>query len=121
MLPFVHPFTAIVAAPTSYGKIRFRLIDNIPTVIYPPSTKIVSRYGEYQELFRRYPQIQLREGLPNIENFDGREPTLVIIDDLMQETNETVSNMFTKGSHHRNMSVVFLVQNLFPKTSLHEP
>jgi len=44
----------------------------------------------------------------------------VIIDDLMQETNETVANMFTKGSHHRNISVVFLAQNLFPKTSLRE-
>jgi len=45
---------------------------------------------------------------------------LVIIDDLMQETNETVANMFTKGSHHRNVSVVFLAQNLFPKTCLRE-
>jgi len=33
----------------------------------------------------------------------------------MQDTNETVANMFTKGSHHRNVSVVFLAQNLFPK------
>ena len=33
----------------------------------------------------------------------------------MQETNETVANMFTKGAHHRNISVVFLAQNLFPK------
>ena len=39
----------------------------------------------------------------------------MIIDDLMQETNDTVANMFTKGSHHRNISVVFLAQNLFPK------
>ena len=44
-----------------------------------------------------------------------REPTLLIIDDLMQETNDTVANMFTKGSHNRNISVVFLAQNLFPK------
>jgi len=33
----------------------------------------------------------------------------------MQETNETVANLFTKGSHHRNVSVVYLAQNLFPK------
>ena len=39
----------------------------------------------------------------------------MIIDDLMQEINETVANMFTKGSHHRYISVVFLAQNLFPK------
>ena len=28
---------------------------------------------------------------------------------------ETVANLFTKGSHHRNVSVVFLAQNLLPK------
>ena len=54
-------------------------------------------------------------GLPDIDDFDGREPTLLVIDDLMQESNESVANLFTKGSHHRNISVVFLAQNLFPK------
>ena len=63
----------------------------------------------------QYPHTEFHQGLPNIEDFDGKEPTLVIIDDLMQETNETVAKMFTKGSHHRNISVVFLTQNLFPK------
>ena len=50
-----------------------------------------------------------------MDNFDGREPILLIVDDLMQETNETIANLFTKGSHHRNVSVLFLMQNLFPK------
>jgi len=115
MLPFVHPFTAIVAGPTSCGKTRFlfRLIDNARTTIYPLPAKIVYCYGEYQELFHQYPRIQFSEGFPDIGDFD--ELTLLIIDDLMQETNETIANMFTKGSHHRNVSVVFFAQNLFPK------
>jgi len=50
-----------------------------------------------------------------MNNFDGNEPVLLIIDDLMQETNESVVNLFTKGSHHRNVSVMYLAQNLFPK------
>ena len=50
-----------------------------------------------------------------MEDFDGSQPTLLIVDDLMIETNEEIANMFTKGSHHRNASVVFLVQNLFHK------
>jgi len=33
----------------------------------------------------------------------------------MHETNETIANMFTKGSHHINVSIVFLAQNLFRK------
>jgi len=83
-------------------------------MISPSPAKMVYCYGEYQQLFNQYPHIEFHEGLPNIADFDGREPTLVI-DDLMQETNETVANMFTKGSNHRNISVAFLAQNLFPK------
>jgi len=117
MLPFIHPFTAIVAGPTCCGKTRFvfRLIDTTPSLISPSPAKTVYFYGEYQQLFNQCPHIEFHQGLPNIEDFDGEEPTLVIIDDLMQETNETVANMFTKGSHHKNISVVFLAQNLFPK------
>jgi len=117
MLPFIQPFTAIVASPTCCGKTRFvfTLIDNASSLISPSPTKTVYFYGEYQQLFDHYPHTEFHQGLPNIEDFDGREPTLVIIDDLMQETNETVANMFTKGWHHSNIGVVFLAQNLFPK------
>ena len=31
----------------------------------------------------------------------------------MHETNETVSKIFTRVSHHKNVSVVYLTQNLF--------
>ena len=84
-------------------------------MVEPSPSKIVYCYGEYQQLFCRYPRITFHQGLQNIEDFDGSEPTLLIVDDLMQETNETVVNLFTKGSHHRNVSVIFLAQNLFPK------
>ena len=117
MLSFVHPFTAIVVGPTSCGKTQFvfKLLDHVRVMIEPTPSKIVYCYGEYQESFRRYPQVTFHHGLPDIDDFDGSEPTLLIVDDLMQETNETVANLFTKGSHHRNVSVVFLAQNLFPK------
>jgi len=38
-----------------------------------------------------------------------------VIDDLINETDESIANLFTKGSHHRNVSILFLVQNLFHK------
>jgi len=50
-----------------------------------------------------------------LNDFDGSEPALLIIDDLMHETDETVAKLFTRGSHHKNVSVVYLAQNLFPK------
>jgi len=117
MLTLKHPFTAIVAGPTSCGKTRFvfRLIDNVTQMIDPPPTKILYCYGEYQQLFRHYPHVIFHHGLPNLNDFDGSEPVLTILDDLMHETNETVADLFTKGSHHRNVSVLYLAQNLFPK------
>ena len=34
----------------------------------------------------------------------------------MSETNDSVSNIFTKVSHHRNVSLMYLTQNLFYKS-----
>ena len=41
----------------------------------------------------------------------------IILDDLMGEAkkDERVANLFTKGSHHRNLKVIFLKQNVFPQ------
>jgi len=94
----------------------FKLIDNAHVMIEPPPSRIVYCYGEYQQLFANYSHVvDFRRGLPDLQDFDGSEPVLLILDDLMNETDETVANLFTKGSHHRNVSVVFLVQNLFHK------
>jgi len=84
-------------------------------MIDPPPSKIVYCYGEYQQFFCQYPRVIFHQGLPELNDFDGKQPVLLIIDDLMQETNDTVANYLTKGSHHRNLSVVYLAQNLFPK------
>ena len=116
-LPLRHPFTAMLAGPTGCGKtvFIFRLIEHARKMIEPTPTKIVYCYGEYQPIFAKYPRVQFNEGLPDATKFDGSEPVLLIIDDLMNETNESVSAIFTKISHHRNVSVVYITQNMFPK------
>ena len=116
-LPLHQPFTALLAGPTGCGKTRFifKLVDNVSRMIDPPPSRIVYCYGEYQQLFREYSNVIFRYGLPNITDFNGSEPVLLIIDDLMNEVDESVANIFTRGSHHRNVSVILLVQNLFHK------
>ena len=66
-------------------------------------------------MYETLPDIEFIEGLPNGKILEGKKKTLVIIDDLMNETDKSVSNLFTKGSHHHDLSVLHLVQNLFDK------
>ena len=110
-----HPFTCTVAGPTSSGKTRFvfRLIRHADEMIYPPPEKIVYCYGEFQPSFMELSNVEFQEGLPNIDQFDGKHRVLLVIDDLMNEANQNVCDLFTKLSHHRNVSVVFISQNLF--------
>jgi hypothetical protein len=115
---FKHPFTCMVCGPTGSGKsvFIFKLINEVDEQIVPPPQKIVYCYGEYQPMFAEYPRVTFREGLPENTEFDGKLRTLLILDDLMTEAGIEVSNIFTKISHHRNISVIFLTQNLFYKS-----
>jgi hypothetical protein len=107
-----------VAGPTGSGKsvFTFRLITEADSLITPPPEKIVYCYGEYQEIFKNFPHVTFNEGLPDVSQFDGKKRTLLILDDLMSKANDDVSDIFTKISHHRNVSVIFLTQNLFYKS-----
>jgi len=110
-----HPFTAVVTGPTGSGKSEWvlRLIDHANEIIEPPPSRIWHCYGEFQPTFNNYRQIRFHEGLPDMSDtvFDGSESTLLILDDLMSETNQQVAKVFTKISHHRNVSAVYLTQN----------
>jgi hypothetical protein len=53
------------------------------------------------------------------EALDTEQRNLIIIDDLMDETDQRVASVFTKKSHHRNISVMYIVQNLFHKGKYH--
>ena len=112
-----HAFTCTVAGPTNSGKtwFVFRLLKHAENMITPPPEKIVYCYGEFQPIFAEYPSVEFHEGLPSVDRFDGRQRVLLIIDDLMNEADQSVCDLFTKLSHHRSVSVVFITQNLFHK------
>lgn len=112
-----HPFTCIVAGPTGCGKST--LIKNIITykseLINPVPERVVWFYGEWQPMYETLPDVEFIEGVPNWKTLDGKKKTLIIIDDLMNETDQAISNLFTKGSHHQDLSVLHLIQNVFDK------
>ena len=118
MLPFRHPFTTIVSGQMGSGKMQFvmRLVDSADTMIEPTPCKIVYYFVEYQPLFEHYEdRIEFHHGMPKADAIDRLIDALVGYDDLMDEADEKLTRIFTCGSHHRNVSVIFMVQNFFNK------
>ena len=74
-------------------------------------------YGEYQHAFNNYASVHFEEGLPqpSDEAFDGSELSMIVVYDHMSDINQVVADIFTKVSHHRNISILHLTQNLFHK------
>lgn len=109
-----HPFAAIIAGPSGCGKTQFvlKFLKNLDKLSDTKFVEVVWYYAEYQQWYSEYRWIRFEEGLPKA-NFPDLRPRLVIIDDLMRESNEKVVDLFTKGCHHKNISVFFITQNLF--------
>src|SRR5206468_7022187 len=112
---WLAPFTCVISGPTGSGKSVFtqRLLKQAKTIISPSPERIFYCYGVYQKIFSKMEGIEFIEGLPSLNEFDGRKRSLVVLDDLMHETTDVVTKLFTRLSHHTNTSVVYITQNLF--------
>ena len=95
-----HPFTCIVAGPTGCGKSTFvtRMLRHAAAMIDPPPERITWCYREWQEAYATMDLVDVRfeEGLPSASMFDSSTRNLIVIDDLMAETDERVTSLFTK-------------------------
>lgn len=114
MKHFVHPFTAIVAGPSGCGKSNFvtKFINNMKEICNTSFSQVTWCFDEMQPLYN-LKNVNYFQGLPDLSMFDGKEANLIIIDDLMRESDGRIVDIFTKGSHHRNLSVFYITQNLF--------
>lgn len=119
-LRFQAPFTCILAGPTGSGKshIVFRLIKHRETLINHSMEKVVyclppAQKIEVPDFIQNDRKVIFHTGIPNFEKFSSGKPCLIILDDLMSETNSEIMGLFTRQSHHKNISVIFLVQNIF--------
>lgn len=122
-LPFQHPFTAMICGPTSCGKTQFvkKCLKNASRVFDTEFDRTLFYYGEWQPAYAELGSaIEFKEGLPQSNEYsnDPEKTKLIIVDDLMRESsNNVMVDLFTKGSHHKNLSVMFITQNMFHQGS----
>ena len=95
----------------------------VPHVFQVKPHKIVYAYDRWQPRFDRMQKkegIQFHRGLPDPRHltqwFGRTRGGVLVLDDLMEEggQDKRVLDLFTKDSHHRNITVLYLTQDLFP-------
>lgn len=121
MFKFPVPFTLILAGPSGCGKTTFalKLLNNLYDLTKTHFDHILWCFSENGSI-GDLPQIKnLRtcKGIPD-EIWSGmcnKSPKLIVIDDLMtdREHEGKICDLFVKQSHHRNISVIFMCQNVF--------
>ena len=119
------PFSMIIAGPSGCGKTELitALLHNCRHLITPHVHNIVYHYGAWQNAYSKMDaRINFKQGLPTLEELEpksasGNNHTLCIIDDLMSETGkQIVADLFTKGCHHWNVSVIYVTQNIYERS-----
>lgn len=126
LIKFKHPFTLILAGPSGCGKTTFvcNLLLNLSENIDISIQKIHWCYAEQNakpsfDCQQKNLQFIYHIGIPDTFTNENNAPILIILDDLMSETanDARISELFTKGSHHRNISIILITQNIFHKGS----
>ena len=113
-LQYVHPFSMVVNGPSGCGKtawiqkfLDYHMCKNID--------KVVWCYARWQDSYSAMKNVEFMEGLNGIAKLDRRQRTLVILDDLMSDVNQSVEDLFIRGRHD-NISVIFVTHNFFYKS-----
>ena len=126
---FKHPSTITVCGPTQCGKTHFvsRVLED--RLIHPFPLRIVWVYKDWQSTYDRvqrlFPHTEFKRGYSDglYEAFDPEERNLLVLDDQMDDAgnSDSLSTLYTVGSHHRNLTIIYLVQNQYSKGKSSRP
>ena len=123
----IHPFSLLVVGKSGVGKTELvkRLLCHIDQVVSPPPQRIIYCYSiwqpAYDEMKISTPSIEFIKGIPEQleedEFINPHKTNLILFDDVISDALEDkrIGDLFTKGCHHRNLSVILISQNLFQK------
>lgn len=122
---FKTPSSILVVGPSNSGKTTFvkRLLLETLDLFQTRPSRVVYCYGLWQPMFQdlKAQGVTFHEGIPQESDlkrwFGKARGGVMIMDDLMADggDDKTVLNIFTQHSHHMNITVLYLCQDLFPK------
>lgn len=115
----------LLAGPTNSGKTRWvnRLLSH--QMFTEKMESIHYFYGVYDKFYTEMKNsshitapIFFKKGLPSVEDIDhiaNGKFHVIVLDDLMDEIVKSVDmlQLFTKYCHHKNISAIFISQNIF--------
>lgn len=101
-------------------QITYNLLLHADEIFEPKPRNLILLYSQYQDIYNKIKTLTNFETITIVEgvNFDFNEinDSIVVIDDHMKEIMQSskVQDVFTKLSHHKSITIITLVQNLFP-------
>jgi len=121
-LKFRLQFGMVVSGPSSSGKTTWllRFLKHVNSLVTPAPASILYAYGQYHDNVPRLEAagVSTYPGLPDdgcLKKF--KKPTLLVLDDFMGKADERyLTDLYTKKSHHQNIGVILLTQNIFDKS-----
>ena len=115
---FLHPSRWIIYGPSCSGKTTFvsNLVENSKRFfdtdfthkIYCSDTKPIGEFENFEVI----------NDIEDLKDFFQKSNSLIVIDDNMEQVvnSPLMSKLFTKYSHHNKLTIIFITQNLFPKS-----
>jgi hypothetical protein len=124
VIPFISPTTICISGCTGCGKTYFvkNLLNFKDVMFSSKTTAVIYCYNMWQPMLQQLKNedngIKFNQGLiteQEIMDTDLNEPTLLILDDLQHQLckKDICEKLLTQMSHHYNITVIYIVQNMF--------
>ena len=122
---FESPTNIMVIGPTSSGKTTFikDILLHRNLIFKQPPSRVVFCYTATQSFMNddKFSFVEFTPSLPDIDSFNNpSEHSVLILDDMLhnlgdKRTGDAIVKLFTVDSHHRNVTIIMCIQNLFSK------